>query len=605
MVTLSFMKRSFLFIILIFFPLSIVFSEIKVDLQLSDSTLILGDEVTVQLKIDGTQDGVTLQFPKVSGLVFRQLGRPSSSSQTVIINGNSTYFSGLIYTIGISARKKGNYQIPGFNVIQNSQTYSSAPFKIRVIDSQTQSNMKLSVEASRQVIFIQQPLDITLKWYLQDSIEDYNFRFPLLARKDKLQLQLVQPQGNGPTSNLNVNGFTIPFEKAEQSLNGKSYSVYSVTFRVFPDEPGYFKIPVASVKAMVKRGSQLQRDFFGRLIRAPKLEKIFTLSKELSVDIRRLPIVNRPKSFTGGVGSFQIQLLSKTEKAKVGDPIEITVKIIGDGKLETVEQPILNENTEYQQNFVIVDNLQPGDIQEDTITFKQVIRARNEQVSRIPPIEFSFFNPMTETYQTISSNSLPLKVLATRKISDDDIIVNRKKDSTNSNHYSKIQRGINANYTFENALESNNQHWTWILFWLVPPLFYLGILIFSIRRQKLQNDTSLVRARSAKNIKNRRLKEAKNLLKGDSAPFFQALSQALSGFIADKLNLGTGELTTVDITKLGTDKLLSTSVVKEISDHLDQFDRLRFTTHQTTVEEKEEFFVAISDLMKKLEKKLK
>ena len=599
------MKRFILFFILIFLPVSVAFSEIKVDLQLSDSTLLLGDEVTLQLKIDGAQDGVALRFPEVDGLVFRQLGRPSASSQTVIVNGNVTRFSGLIYTIGMSARKKGNYHILGIEAIYQNQTYSSQSFHIRVIDSQTQSSMKLSVEASRPMIFIQQPLDITLKWYLQDSVDDYNFRFPLLDRKDKLQLQLVQEQGNGSSVSLNVSGYTIPFEKSDENLNGEKYTVYTAAFRVFPDEPGLFKIPVSSVKAMVKRGSELQRDFFGRVVRAPKLEKIFALSNELSIDIRALPSENRPPSFTGGVGSFNIQLVSNTDKAKVGDPIEITVKITGNGKLETIEQPILNEIPEYKQNFTIVDNLQPGDIQEETIEFKQTIRARNEQVSRIPPIEFSFFNPSTETYQTIISNPLPLKVLATHKISDADIIVNRKNNGRTPNHYNKIQRGINANYTFEDALESHVQHWSWMLCWVLSPLLYLGILVFTNRKQKLLNDTSLVRSKSAKNIKNRRLKEAKSFLKEDSAQFFQALSQALSGFIADKLDLGTGELTVVDIGKLGTDSQLSKAMVNEISEYLDQFDRLRFTTHETSEAEKEQLFMAISELMKKLEKELK
>ncbi len=598
-------KRLVLSILFVIASVSVAWAEIKLDTQISDSNLILGDEITFQLKIDGAQDGVKLGFPKINGLSIRQLGTPSSSSQTTIINGKVSHFSGLTFNIGISAEKTGDYVIPGIQVEYQNQTYSGRGFRLKVVAPDQQSKMKVLTEVSSHEIYLHEPLEITLKWCLQDNVEDYAFRFPLLDRKDEIKLELVEREGSGTSTSISVNNYKVPFQQNTEEIDGTHYTVYKTRFRVYPTEAGTFKIPAANVKAMIKHGTEMRRDFFGRTVRSPKLKSIFATSGVLETQVRSLPEAGRPSTFTGGVGNFSIQLATDASRVKVGDPVEISIRIVGTGRLDQIEQPILTEIPEYARNFVIVDNLQPGDIQEDSILFKQVIRPRHEKITRIPSVVFSYFNPAAGGYTTIESNSLPLKVLPTRKVSAADIVVHGSKQNVAVTSFIKQKRGIYANYTFEDALKSQTRSWNWFLLLILPPLVYFLILTLVSRQKRLRNDLATLRARSAKGTKNKRLKKARKLIEAEGAEFLQELTRTLTGFVSDKLNLGTGELTTIDLKELGSRNQLPAELAAEITLCLEKLDRLRFTNQKSTNEEKQSLFDEVDGIMKVLAKRLR
>lgn len=595
-----------LFLIFYLSTMVTAFAEIQVKTELSGSTLYLGDEITLQVKVDGAKQGVMLEFPKVPGLHFRQIGRPSSSSQTVIMNGKVNSFSGMVFNVGISADRKGSYQVPGIKATLNSETARGNGFQLRVIAPGQQSSMKIKTILSRSTIYQQEYLDITVKWYLQTNVNDYNFRFPLLDQKDKLQLELLEQSGNSRRTNLTVSNYKVPFQQKEESLNGESYSVYFTTFRVAPTEAGEFLIPRASVKAMIQVGTELKRDFFDRLVRRPKLDQIFATSQEKKVIVQPLPTKDRPESFTGAVGQYSIKLSANNNRVKVGDPIELSIRITGKGQLHKIEQPLLSEQDSFKRNFVIVDNLQPGDIQGKTILFKQTVRAKRSDVTEIPSVTFSYFDTKQKKYITIHSNSLPLKVLETERVKSSDIIVHTgEKSAPSVENFQEVRRGLHANYVFEDALKSQGQSAVWLLFLLFPPIGYAVSLVLINRQRKLQGNQALVRSRSAKGVKDKRMKQVEKLIDDEkNSNFYQELSKALSGFLSDRLNLGHGELTVLEIRNLKAQKKLPDSFADEFTAFMENLDRLRFTNQSSSSEEKKRIFEDGVTLMKQVEKRI-
>ena len=583
----------------------VVASAITVTHQLSESTLLLGDEITLQLKVDGTQHGVSLNLPHVDGLSFRQLGDPSSSTQTVIINGKVNSFSGLIYTIGISAEKTGTYQVPGIEVMVDNTTYRSQGFTLRVREPGKQTSMKLTSDTDRDQYYLQEPVDIVLRWYIQDDVDDYSFRFPLLDQKDKLALKLNSPESGAETVDLRVSGYKIPFSKSSEMLDDESYTVYRAGFRITPSEPGSFKIPAASVKAMISEGSELRRDMFGRVIRAPKLKRVFAASQTREITIKPLPSANRPASFTGAVGQFRIHASVDHTQVKVGDPIELSIKINGQGRYEAIEPPVLTDIAGMSDRFVIKQTLQPGDIQSDGILFKEIIRARNEYVEQIPAIPFSYFDPQAEKYQTVFSDPIPIKVLKAGRVKAEDIVVSGKGTTPEVESFRKGGKGIYANYIFEDALTSQTINPAWFLLLLCPPLLYFTALVSVSLRQKRQNNRSQVRARSAKKLGMKRLKRLDELISESSDRFYGELSRALRGYISDRFDLGAGELTTIDIHKSQALALLPDSLSDQLIEILDELDRWRFTGQQDEAVHRRELLSRMTDLITQIEAALK
>jgi hypothetical protein len=289
----------------------------------------------------------------------------------------------------------------------------------------------------------------------------------------------------------------------------------------------------------------------------------------------------------------------------VGDPIELAIKITGEGRYDKIEPPVLSDIPELAENFTINNSQQPGDIQTDGILFKQIIRPRHEKIARIPSIRFSYFDPQLGEYRTIESKAVPIKVLATEHVKKEDIVVPGETDRKGIQPFARESKGIYANYVFEDALMPHTLHWGWVLLLLLPPASYFGILISVSHRQKLQDNVPLVRSKLAKKIGSQKMKHAKNLLEIDSDEFLLELSQALKGYVSDKLNLRAGEVTTIDIKRLGEKGKLPESLAEQLIASLDKLDRRRFMGQKGSQKERIELFHMISDLIRTMENEIR
>ena len=577
-----------------------VFAELNVKLEVPESVLVLGDQLELQLKVDGAKQGVQLQLPEIDGLWLRQVGSPVSSSRTVIVNGKIDRFDGLEYTIAVRGQKAGSYRIPPIEIRYRSNVYTTDTVALRVIAPGQQTTMRLELSASEREVFPQEPVVITLQWGISERVEDYEFHFPLLEQKDDLQLQLVEHSATSNAAELQVGSYRIPFGRSSETVDGDAYTLYTAKFRIFIPAAGDFAVPAASVKAQVRRGSRISTNFFGERVRVPKMEAIFAISSPLRIRVKKLPLADRPELFTGAIGDFNIELLSDTTRTKVGDPIDIIVRISGKGRLDTLQIPQLSEIKEFRTQFAVKDNFQPGEIKEGTVSFRRVIRPKRSTIKEIPAVPFSFFHIERGEYVTISSNTLPLKVFPAQKVSQSDVVAFNEQDSTAATVYTKAKRGLQANYTFEDVLQSQTQHWGWISLVAFPPLLYLGLLAHNKYRRSLRDNRALVRAKSAKSIKDGRIRKLKKRI-GAGEDFYRELSAVTSEFLSNRLNLGSGELTASDIRDLGHAGRIPTETGEQIATRLEKYDRFRFTGHHSTQEEQEEAHRSIAALLKKLE----
>jgi hypothetical protein len=577
-------------------------AALKIESVMGDQVLMAGDQTNIQIKINGARSGVTLELPTVEGLSIRQQGQPVSSSQTMIINGQMKQFSGLVFQISVQSNKVGTFIIPPIRIRHKGDHYQTKKHNLKVVAPGKNSKMLLEVVASNTEIYPTEPVSITLKWYIQDNIAQYEMRFPLLQEKDQINLKLSEETIQTKTTTLNIERYEVPFNQSEQTIKGEPYTVYKTQLIVFPTAIGELVIQPASVKAFIQVGTEIKKDFFGERIRVPKHKKIFAVSKPLKIIVKELPQNEKPSFFTGAIGEFEISLTSNANRVKVGDPIEIQIKVTGKGKLDMIEAPLLTEMEDYRKDFVIVDNLQPGDISENAILFKQVIRPKHDQIKFIPPVHFSYFNTKQESYKSIESNSVPLKVLSTRKVQKSDIINFDRNNQDDENNLAFSGQGIQANYIFEDALENQQEQPLWYILLLLPPLCYFSLLWFTRQQLLMNQNQALLRARSAKGLKNKRLKYARQLLEDDQQKYLQALNVSISGYISDKLNLGNAELTTVEIQKLVKEYQLDETIFNNVIELLEEMDRYRFTGIDLPKKNRNILFDRTSDSLTRMRK---
>jgi hypothetical protein len=199
-----------------------------------------------------------------------------------------------------------------------------------------------------------------------------------------------------------------------------------------------------------------------------------------------------------------------------------------------------------------------GTVQGRSKTFTQTIRADNDGVTEIPGLPFSYFDPVSETYETSWSRPIPITVSASANVSTGDVIAASGPIQNTPESLRNVAGGILANYTGTHLLEdkASRPGMSWLILLLVPPLAVIGTATVHRRRVQLLGDSGRNRARNAARSARSRL---------DAALDIAGIGEALAGYVADRMNLPEAGLTRQDIGQHLTD----TEAPRELIDRVD------------------------------------
>jgi len=132
-------------------------------------------------------------------------------------------------------------------------------------------------------------------------------------------------------------------------------------------------------------------------------------SETTTIEVKPLP-PNAPPTFGGAVGTFSLEVQANPKTVNVGDPITVTATITGRGSFDRVGAPSLEHDSGWH-TYPPSDRFK----QDDDVgisgakTFELVVTPK-EGKQTLPPLVFSFFDPVKETYVTLRSPEIPLQV---------------------------------------------------------------------------------------------------------------------------------------------------------------------------------------------------
>jgi len=125
-----------------------------------------------------------------------------------------------------------------------------------------------------------------------------------------------------------------------------------------------------------------------------------------------LPAAGRPAAFTNAVGVFDVTFEAEPRRVRVGDSLSLRFTIAGRGNNEFVTMPGFPE---LAGSFRIYGT---ADEREDGAGWPAFLRRRTFELSPlstavdgIPPLEFAYFDPEKERYETVTWKGVPLDVL--------------------------------------------------------------------------------------------------------------------------------------------------------------------------------------------------
>jgi hypothetical protein len=149
------------------------------------------------------------------------------------------------------------------------------------------------------------------------------------------------------------------------------------------------------------------QNFFGGVTQ----KEITVASDPDALKVLPLPAEGRPAGFNGAVGNFDVMSELSAGQGAAGDPLTLRMKVTGSGSFDRVESNMLGDVNGWKtyrptSRFVASDSAGFGGEKD----FEQAVIPEQPGRQTVPPLSFSFFNPVTRRYETKQTPALAVTI---------------------------------------------------------------------------------------------------------------------------------------------------------------------------------------------------
>ena len=606
------MKKVFSIMILVFM-LNVVSTayakEINVVISVDKNRVEVGSHIRLTVGVQGAFDTdiPKLSVPESFSLMFG----PSVSTQTTITNNVVKVFRGFMY--GFSPREKGKFEIGPVTLEYKGKTYTSnainidvterTPFESRIDENDTSGkrvdiNKMVFVElvTDKDEAYIYEEIIQSFKLYFQKGLPIDDLDYVAASTKSFLAEKLGEER------------------RYEEVRDGILYNVIELRTALFPLVTGKIEIPPASFKCNIiirqqrSRGSLFDEFMGGRGRRYP----VERSTAPVKLIIKSLPIVDKPEAFNGAVGKYTMDVLAKPTKVTVGDPITLTINIRGEGNIQTIGDPLLDPDGmndfkayDYEVKVTITDR---GDGIKGEKLFSKVIEPQSKNVSVVPGISFSYFDPDLEEYKTLAYGPIPIEV----EHSDIEIPIHLSVEGAGiaKGQVKILTKDIlpimSDLYSFKNyGFAIHKRHLFLAVVFIVPILIVVACIYVQRQRELLHTDVGYARKKRAMAHAQKHLSNARELLQLDNpSEFYATLAKTILKHIADKLNVTPAAVTSDNIYEMLEKRGVSNDVIKELRQCLESCDYGRFSSGHLSKAQMESTLDTTEQVIAHLEKQL-
>jgi hypothetical protein len=569
----------------------------------------IGEQFQVNFSVNANASD--LRVPEMKDFQLLMGPSTSQSSQTAWVNGKVSQSVSFTYSYVFTATKPGKYLIGAAEATVNGKKYKSNSFTIEVVGSSSNKQQSSQSQPSQQTG--SQPVeasneDIFLRVYV-DKKNAYLGEYIAASVKLYTRLNISQNTGINPSlTGFYVQDVEMPKPTLQkENVNGQIY--YTATlgkYILIPQKSGTLKIDPLIFECVVqKEVKSRSRGFF---------DDFFSNVQEVPVKVKSLPVTinvkplpeNKPESFNGAVGRFSFDAKTDRNTVKANDAVTLTLSVSGTGNIKLLEAPKVN----FPPDFEVYDpktNLNSsatsGNIT-GTKTFEYLIIPRNPGKYTINPVTFSYFDLATNQYKTISSKEFTIDVSKGDDNQSNTVVSGRSKEDI---------KFIGKDILFIRDRITPLQKINSFFFGSLPfyLIFLFGIICFIIvvllRRQIiLQNSNkALVRNRKADKYATKRLKQAKlHLSTNEKEKFYEEIIKAVWGYLGDKLNIATSELSRDNTGELLAKRGIESELVQQFFDLIDNCEFAQYAPVAGESSLSDDYQKAI-DLITKLQQKLK
>ena len=479
---------------------------------LSNSEIVVGETVELQIKVTGPGDARPPEEISVDGMEIHATGQ---SRQFEIHNFATS--SSVTYNYTILPLRAGRFTIPPQTVRAGANLLKTPELTLNVADSPSRPSgvrpsrgtQTQSVRAS-DLVFAE--LIVPQKTAYVGEIVPVQIR---MGFDPRVRPRLIEPP------EITGQGFTA--QKLQESgqnsetINGRPYDVVTYKTAIAAARAGKFEVGPVKAKAQVlvprPRSAPRSRSrspfdlfdlddpfsdpfFSNPFAQIGERREIEIKSEPVALEVKPLP-PKAPPSFSGAIGNFTMTTDAKPKSVQVGDPITVTTAISGRGNFDRVNAPVVEDERGWHKYPPSSKFKQDDEVGiSGTKTFETVL-SPNEKKQSLPLLAFSYFDPVKEQYVTVRSEPIAISVqggavaanvAATQPGSSPPTTATRPVPAIQST--AKPQDILYQLTERPRFTESFAPIYTRRVFWgaqLIPLLALIGFAVWKIRRAKINN----------------------------------------------------------------------------------------------------------------------
>ena len=550
----------------------------------------VGEQFQVSYELNG--DGKDFRTPNFTN--FEVIGGPfsSTSSSVQIINGSVTKTNTQTYSFHLRAIKEGRFTMPQASITVDRKRITSEPCEINVVassngssslsgsgkisnNSQTNDNAKeIFMEAvpSKKKVYIGEQLMLTYRLF---------YTIPI----SQLSVSKSPSYSGFWTKDVTSNNGTL--QQSSIMRDGKQYNVSTLQEMVlFPQKSGTLTIDPLDITCLAQIRQQRNRsqtydpfeDFFGDVFGTSYTNvKKEIKSQPINIEVMPLPTANKPQSFKGAVGQFTFTSKIDKKELNVNEAFTLTLTVSGKGNIELLELP----KPSFPPDFEVYDPKITLSVKDNALGISGSKKAEYIVIPRVSgdftldEIEFSYFNTSLERYETLKSETEQIKVNKIEGNSGNNVVYT--PGQADIKYLGSDILHINTSNKLNITGVTFYMSTTYIIILCIMIATFVTTLVIFKRKVQLNKNQVLKRNKQATKTAKKRLNNAYSFLKTNNQnSFYEELSQALWGYISDKLNIVRSQLSMETVKEMMLNKNVSEDIVNEFIELLNNCEFARF-----------------------------
>jgi len=597
------MKKLY-FIALLFLSASINLFGQEFSASIDKSTIGQNERFQIYFTYKGGNLNALNNFKAPSFKGLKILSGPNESKNMQIINGQVS--GSITFSYVAVGSSIGKFNIGSASVKADGKTFTTSPIEFNIIkstsvNSKIDSDLGISKEELNKNVFIRatpnkrtaflgEQVTVTYKLYTKTNINSPQIsKLPTFSGFWSEELDAVK----------NIN-FEIEMYKGER------YRVAVIKkVALFPSKTGNLSVTPFELKVPVIVKSKKRRNafddffndsFFGRSQTIEHIAK----SNKLKIKVKPLPSGNVPSSFAGGVGNFDFDVKLDKQDVELNEAISVKIKISGTGNIALLKLPEINFPAGFEKyEPKTSERINKKSIVSGRKNIEFLIVPRVPGLKEIPPIAFSYFDLKEKKYVTKTSEVFKVNVKEGEGGYNQNVAGYSKEDVKLLNEDIRFIKS--SSFSF-NRREGRNK--ISILFWLglVLPLGALLALLFVQNKQnKLAGNISLLKFQKADKKANQLLvKATKSIESNNLQEYYNYLSQALFGYLEDKLGLQKADFTIDKAIDKLKEKNASHELLKNLKQVSDKCEFARFSPDAAGNDADKQFYKSVENIIQNI-----